>query len=327
MKILFIGSNPSGEGSLTFERDITALQIRALGSRGLGAEFIFMPSCPLEDLPQHLTNIVPDIIHFSAHGGDGNLTLSDVSGRSCQVDATMIKSFVDPDQPPRLIYLSACNAKKIASDLQVLGLASVAATAPITNQAARSSALCFYDRVLRGFSVRDAHTAAHGLLRSLNTIKVNSDLYEPQTATGLRIGEAILFRVPRIIAEPIGRFARSSLMIRPGLMDFPRRSSRIFFFTADRSFYAETVPNWGIFNADTDDFSGRVCWSDPWSVAGDFTIMAVAASSDEMTFSGCSTIFSALNVCNKYRPRGCEASARNIERTMEMFDNHSSCVW
>lgn len=322
VKILFIGSNPNDQSTLTFERDITALQIRVLGSRGLGAEFIFMPSCPVEDLPAHLANVRPDIVHFAAHGGDGNLTLADSMGRECRIDADMIKNFLDPDEPPRLVYLSACDSGAIAEALRTLGVASIAATAPITNQAARGAALCFYDRVLRGFTIGAAHSAASSILQSLNLLDVRSKLYEPVSVTGVSIADMVLFRVPRIIAEPVGRIGRgaNSIAVRIGLMDFPRKSTRAVFFTADRSFFDESEADWGIFHADPDDYAGRVCWSDVWTIGGDFTVIAVAASSNEMTFSGQSTVCAALRACNRYRPRGCTAHGKDVEQAIERLD-------
>lgn len=322
MKVLFIGSNPDDQSTLSFERDITALQIRALGSRGLGAEFIFMPSCPVEDLPSHLANIRPDVVHFAAHGGGGNLALADSVGRECRINAHMIKNFLDPDEPPRLVYLSACDSESIAETLRTLGVASIAATAPITNQAARGAALCFYDRVLRGFSVGAAHSAAGSILQSLNLLDVKSSLYEPVSLTGSSLTDTVLFRVPRIIAEPIGRLGRrgDAIRIRIGLMDFPRKSSRAVFFTADRSFFDESERSWGIYQSDPDDYAGRVCWSDVWTIGGDFTVLAVAASSNEMTFSGQSTVCAALRACNRYRPRGCTAGVKDVEQAIERLD-------
>lgn len=323
MKILFIGSNPNDQSTLTFERDITALQIRALGSRGLGAEFIFMPSCPVEELPAHLANIRPDIVHFAAHGGDGNLTLADSHGRECKINAEMISNFLDPDEPPRLIYLSACDSQVIAEALRILGVASIAATAPITNQAARAAALCFYDRVLRGFPIGIAHSASSSILQSLNILAVKSVLYEPVSTIGASIVNTVLFRVPRVIAEPVGspRSSKGSVRIRFGLMDFPRGSTRVVFFTADRSFFDQNEIDWGIFHSDPDDYAGRVCWSDAWTTSGDFTVIAAAASSSELTFSGQSTVCAALRACNRYRPRGCVALAEDVEQAVQRLDN------
>jgi hypothetical protein len=71
MRIMFVGSNPEGSGALAFERDINALQKRLMNASGLDASFVFLPSCPVEELPQHLAEYRPEILHFAAHGEDG----------------------------------------------------------------------------------------------------------------------------------------------------------------------------------------------------------------------------------------------------------------
>jgi hypothetical protein len=324
VKVLFLGSNPQGEGSLTFERDITALQIRALGARGLGVEFIFLPRCPLEDLPQQLATILPDVLHFNAHGGGGDLILSDSLNRVCRVSSQMISSFLDPDHPPLLVYLSACNSGSIAEELSKYGTAAIGTTADITNQAARAAALCFYDRLIRGLTVDQAQLAANNLLAALNTENVESKLFD---SCRRPIGKTALFNCPRIVAEPMGAIRMNSdgeleANVKIGLMDYPRKSTRVAFLTGDRSFETEEEENWGADFSDPDDFNGRVCWSDAWSICGDFTIVVVAFSSGELTFCGESSISYALKTCAKYRPRGSDASTDEIESVVKILDNH-----
>jgi hypothetical protein len=43
-----------------------------MNASGLDASFVFLPNCPVEELPQHLAEYRPEILHFAAHGEDGN---------------------------------------------------------------------------------------------------------------------------------------------------------------------------------------------------------------------------------------------------------------
>lgn len=295
MKVMFVGSNPKDHGPLAFERDITALQRRVASAAGLDVEFVFLPACTLEELPQELATHRPDVLHFSSHGeASGHLVLADATGRDCHLTGSMIGALVDPERPPKIVYLSACDSEQIAHDLMGLGLAAIGVTAPITNGAARASAVCFYDRLLRGYSVGQAHQASEAVLKSLNTTDVKVPLAIPK---GSRLATSTLLRVPRLVAEPVrtprwnhdGTF---EIELRVGVVNYPMDTVRVAFFTPDSSF-----DDLGIDDAYTDDWTGNVCWSEGWIVNGDFLVVATGASPSQKTFAEATLASEAMGNC------------------------------
>lgn len=300
MKVLFVGSNPKEHGPLAFERDITALQRRVASAAGLDVEFVFLPACPLEDLPQELATHRPDVVHFSSHGEEsGHLVLADATGRPCPLTGSMIGALVDPERPPKIVYLSACDSEQIAQDLMALGLAAIGVTAPITNGAARASAVCFYDRLLRGYSVAQAHQASEAVLKSLNTIDVRAPLAIPK---GSALATSTLLRVPRLVAEPVStprwnRDGTFEIELRVGVVNYPMDTVRVAFFTPDSSF-----DELGIDDAYTDEWTGNVCWSEGWLVNGDFLVVATGASPSSTTFTEAMLASEAMGYCISLDP-------------------------
>lgn len=298
MIVLFVGSNPSDGGGLAFERDITALQKRVVNSTGLDISFIFLPSCPLEDLPQHLSEIRPAVVHFAAHGENETLALSDQKGDRRNVTATMIRAFVDPEQPPSLVYLSACDSAPIARKLAEQGLNAIGTTQAITNAAARAATVCFYDRLARGFSLAQAHESARAMLSAMNSKPVTAELCLVRGTSA----DLPMVRVPRIVAEPARQPKRladgsADVVLRIGVMDYPKDTSRVSFFTPDRSFDED-----GIDASYTDDWNGDVCWSEDWQINGDFLVVVSGASRSHKTFCEAVIATDALRNCLYYKP-------------------------
>lgn len=316
MKILFIGSNPDDRGTLAFEREITVLQRRALASSHLDVSFHFLPKCTLEELPQDLLMHRPDIVHFSAHGEKGHLELASESGAVRKVTAEMIQSFLDPEHPPKLVYLSACDSDEIAKKLSLLGQCAIGTTAPITNGAARATALCFYDRIFRGFSIKRAHKSAEQILNGVNPKLVKLFLRLPKNKI---ISDEILVRVPKLVAEPEGKpdwdkDGWYSLQVRVGVINYPMDTVRISFMSPDPSFEEEAI------DAEYPGYtSGNTCWSEGWYVFGDFLIVAAGATITKLTFTESALVTEALNNCLHVNPTHRKSTDAEIKEAIRLL--------
>lgn len=319
MRILFIGSNPNNSDSLAFERDVTALQKRQLDAAGLDVSFVFLPRCPLEELPLHLAKIRPDVLHFAAHGDDqARLVLSDERGNACTVSADLIRAFVDPDRPPKLVYLSACDSAPIAKALSAAGIPAIGATAPITNAAARASAVVFYDRLIRGCTVATAHEAGRAMLSSINSKSVDAQFFDAADAP---LGPQRLLRVPQVIAEPTeaptrNRDGTTTVTLRFGVVDYPADTVRICFFTPDGSFKnAAQVSH-------VDDWNGTCCWSGEWNVFDDFLVIVTGASPSSRTFSESLNAAEAMRNCLKLNPPHRESSDEQLAAALAVLSHN-----
>jgi hypothetical protein len=304
MKVLYVASNPDHATDLTAAREITELQRRFV-SGGDGVSFVFLPELRVEDLPLQLINIAPDILHVAAHGNAKVLSLSNQTGETVELSADMLSVFLR-ERPPRLVYLNACNSSHIAREIVRNGSIPMAigSTAPITNHAACSSAVAFYERILAGFPVDRAFGVCDQMLKALSGSTATVELF---VMPGTNSATEILHRVPVIVAEFKGGKPRLTAdnfyTCRLGVAGCPPATTQVIFFTDDESFINDVdtyendlslvvrgVPVTGMLWAPKDSF---------WQAMGDHRLFAACTIAGGGCYSTSSTLADALE--NRYR--------------------------
>lgn len=237
MKILYVAGNTTKE-ELLLQKEMTEF-VRAFSrASGQPVEFVPLPHLTIDRLVSELTLHAPDILHISAHGENDYLHLADGLGNKVKVSANLLRAHLTVERPPRLVYLNACDSQTIAQALVEVVDFAIGTTAPITNYAARTSALLFYERVLTGSSVQAAFDVAQETLKGIDTTSTVL-----KTAKGVNPKRTILHYVPRLIA----RFAdddyapnkHGEFTIETGLLGCPANTTQVVFFTDDREFIRE----------------------------------------------------------------------------------------
>lgn len=305
MKVLYVASNPTDASDLNLDREITELQKRSVTLPNEPVTFRFLPDLRIEDLPSQLSNINPDVLHLAAHGDSDSLWLSDQAGKNVSVTANMLLSFLPPNRPLRLVYLNACNSSEIARDLVASGSVSMAvgSTAPITNRAARASAVAFYERLLAGLTVASAFDACKHMLEGLADSKASADLYtSPEVSADMEI----LCRVPALVADfKKGRPSKgrdNHYKFRLGLQGCPASTTQVVFFTDDESYICdeETLEDDLCFVVRGTPVNG-VVWAPKgydWKAEGDHRLFAVGVRAEGGSYTVATTLCEAIE--NRY---------------------------
>ncbi|CAG9166136.1 CHAT domain-containing protein [Cupriavidus pampae] len=305
MKVFYIASNPDGASELTLEREITALQRRASYAGGEPVDFRFLPSLPVEQLPLELLINKPDIVHLSAHGDSGELLLANEKGNPVAVTGSMLRTFLNYESPPKIVYFNACNSKEMAEAVVGPVPYAIGTTALVSNGAARASAVAFYDRLLHGGSVQDAFEVGRSIIEALHDSLASSVL---ESASAFDARTHRLHSLPRIVARSASsqfRFTKDGFItLECFLVGCPSNTSQVVFFTDDIEF---ACYDQGRDEPDNEYLArclcqviraaprrGRIGGDVTWTTCEDFRIYACGTTAGGQTFTVASTLCDAL---------------------------------
>ncbi|MBY2937197.1 CHAT domain-containing protein [Rhizobium leguminosarum] len=113
---------------------------------------IFLPDITIEELPIARSKHRPDMLHAAVHGSRAGLwfakqAFDDSERQLVNLSGQALADFLEPDDPPRLIFLNACESSQVAKSLADRGFLAIGTTAPITNQAAIAATRLLYHRI------------------------------------------------------------------------------------------------------------------------------------------------------------------------------------
>jgi hypothetical protein len=294
MKVLFIARRK--HESLMIEREITLLQQRGLAAAGEDVTFHFLPDISVESLPLELSRHRPDVLHISAHASKAGIEFSNSSGDLIVLSADNLLSLLDPEHPPRLIYLNDCESDDAAKQMVERSLMAIGSTAPITNRAAMAAAVLFYDRLISGFSVQQAFDAAQAIIRAIHAESASAELY---FRPGVIPRQEWLHHVPRLVAELKHSPSKKGkdFEFEFGLLGCRHDTVQVVFFTDDEDFIRD----------DPDSIELDLClvvrgkptrgmiWSHfDWESPGDCVFHACATTSGGLSYSVSSTVCDAI---------------------------------
>jgi hypothetical protein len=300
MKILYVASTPQDRQSLLVERDITELQ-QKIGTRpnGQQVELEFLPELRIEDFGSAVSKAKATIIHFAAHGDVRHLEFKNSFNKTVPLNADRLAALLGIPNPPRLIYLSACNSIKIAEKLSKSVEFAIGTDAPVTNRSARASANLFYEHLMNGATVQQAFDHSRALLRAVSDDKTDSALFvRPDccaTQTRLMSPLNVIARLGFWNAKKL-QFKRNFeaakdgfFDLQVGVVDCPCDCNVAIFFTDDVSFKEFAV----------DESQGPpirgVIWGDSnFRVMGDFRIGVSCLAGSGNIYSSFSTLCEAL---------------------------------
>jgi hypothetical protein len=326
MRIMYVACNPDQKSDLLLEREITELQRRSDAAIG-DIDFHFYPHQHVENLPVELAKLKPDVVHFSAHGEENKLVMSNDSGVPVVLSAQLLKRFFSFDKPPQLVYLNACDSHDVAKQLIVDTVdMAIGATAPITNKAARASAVLFYDRLIDGAFVSQAFEASRAMVEGMQMQQASMALF---AKNGVVPAATRLHRSPKIVARFRNDDARANekgkYHAQFGLVGCPANTIQLAFFTDDKTFIGE--------DSDADDetdLASDLCavvrdvpfrntlWSyTTWTSKHDFRIVCCGLTADGTSFSVVSSFCEALKTY--YGEKGKLASGTAEQRALAVM--------
>jgi hypothetical protein len=166
--ILFVAANPSGTTRLALDDECAAIE-RELGMTAGRGDFEFRSkwAVSIDELMRHLNELQPTIVHFSGHGGSGQvrvagcerspvgrdveaaapggIQLQDEQRQPQHVTARALTRMIESAAPSvRLVILNACFSDAVASELRRVVDCVVGMRGAIGEPAAHSFAVGFY---------------------------------------------------------------------------------------------------------------------------------------------------------------------------------------
>ena len=247
MKILYIASNPEGAPPLQIEREINALQEKLdQADAAANLDLRVYSHLHIDELPDVIARLAPDVIHFAAHGEDDAIVLSHQERGHVALDGNMLGDLLGAlTLRPKLIILNACSSAKMAEALTAHADFVIGTNAPISNIGARAMTATLYARLAAGARLGAAFEAAASMLRIVDRNNVQAALYPADAAA---LAQRMQLADPlRILAcfptiekwldqkrvTPPGAFNVSQPHVQFGLAGAPESTRLIQFFTDD----------------------------------------------------------------------------------------------
>jgi hypothetical protein len=234
---------------LATEQEVTKLQRKLLSI--LSAEPITLKALPKvdgADFADALNELEADVLHVSAHGRTGGIAISLLADGQEHERELKIDNFVriveGLRKRPKGIYLSACNGLELAQRLTSVVDFVVANSGDVTNLAARTAALTFYEELARGNCVERAFHLACGMHQTLDPDST-AVLYpkDDPRLLNLRLVKTPFLRArfpdfergPRV-GQPKIELGDESFDIEIEVVNCPRTTTQIIVFTDDDTF-------------------------------------------------------------------------------------------
>lgn len=327
MKVLYIASNPLAASDLNLPQEINELQ--RFGT--VAAEpnsFLFLPALRVEDLRRELRRHDPDVLHFAAHGTDSSLSLADERGRPVKLTVELLAALLPRERALRVIYLNACDSCELANGLVDKGTVAVAIgmTAPISNRAARSSAVAFYESLLAGDTIAEAFTTCQAMVRLLTSDTVSAQMYVDPMSDPVT---EVMHHIPTLVADfdseqPAADRDDEHYTLQLGLLGCPSNTIQVVFFTDDSSYINEDD------NLEKDlctvlrtaPVNGAIWMEDEyWRAFGDHRIFAIGIKADGSHFSTSSTLCKAIE--RRYRSESKGVNALSIKEAISQLRSNN----
>jgi hypothetical protein len=256
-----------------------------------------MPDVNFEDLGLEISRHNADVVHISSHGNERVLSFGSAAG-IVQVTGDMLSSFLNVDRVPSVVYINSCDSAALAEKLTAVVPIVIGVTAPITNLAARSAAVLFYDRILQGRSIASAFDASRNVIEGLHDKRVSAKLW---TRDDVNPRERRMHSVPQIIARFDGAVKKNGggYDLEIGLVGCPQNTRTVIFFTNNEGFLREQHrkeghPEKSLVSVVLNPGYGAEIWAEQgWWTDVNFKLWACGVTADDQ-FIVSSTICDAI---------------------------------
>lgn len=294
MRILYIGSRIAEDGvrlpQIRLEREVQNIEalVQRPNWRAHSAKYCL--DLYAEQVPAELATYRPHILQIGGHGdalglrfasenfqGDARMTVV--------VDAEALSRFFDPNEPPRLVVLTACNSADVARDLAARGFAAIGTSDKITNEASAAISGLLYSQLIAGASIKQASDAASALARTLEKKDV-LELFLPKVEGA---ADLVISPMPLLAAEVQDvSAADATVTVRLALIGLDAGAVQAQFFTDAPAVVGSPTASVGTRHA-----SGTA-WSEPITVSTDCWVVVCCLRPNGDTFSHARRLSEAL---------------------------------
>ena len=162
IKLLLLGAEPQDQNSLDHKQELN--QIRSLKTDS-NLKVIPQYGISTSEFLDALDYFSPDILHISAHGGEGEIVLEDLLGNSEEISLENVAEIIITHNKSQLkegkniiscVVFSSCysffNTTELAKNIECL----IVMTDSITTEAANKFAVGFYNQIRNGKDIQTA---------------------------------------------------------------------------------------------------------------------------------------------------------------------------
>jgi len=224
LKVLYIAGTPEKRDSLLEIAEVTELALLLREPH----EFVPLPDTPVNLLRGMINRFRPDVLHLAAHGESSAIQLRDFDGSAKPVTADTLQRYLVQEEPVALVYLNACNSAELAKSLAEKIPAAIGFEGRIANSTARHAALHFYEEVLAGKSILDAHDVSAAFV---NTAAEGKDCR--CVLEGSADAKRVRLCIPLTLLARISSANGESYGIELGLEGVPANTSQIVFYLSE----------------------------------------------------------------------------------------------
>lgn len=183
MKSLLLASCPIDQGRLRLDEEVRDLteQIELVKDKKVDLVLNCKWAVRTDQIQKEILNCMPDILHFSGHGGFGNIVFEDVNGNASLVDSADISELISLITNIKCVILNCCYSESVAQE--IVGCADsvvkcvIGCDSSIDDKAAVIFSRAFYRSIAHGKDYEAAFKFAKNDV-SLNGYKKESVKYK-----------------------------------------------------------------------------------------------------------------------------------------------------
>jgi hypothetical protein len=192
--VLFLAASPVDQTRLRLGPETREIQKRVRASEHRDAVNLeWRLGRQLADLIEELSEVEPDVLHFSGHSDTAVLALETPDGKTAPLAKDQLERLIAVSgKSIRLVIFNSCHSAALASSICQAGTVDVAIgmNAAITNEAAKIFAGQFYASIGNGHSVLQAFEEARLQLDLVDT--ASEDLPQLFSAEGVEPNAVVL---------------------------------------------------------------------------------------------------------------------------------------
>jgi hypothetical protein len=158
MKVLFLASSPVDQDSLKIDRECRDIkeQLNLVKDKKVVLDFEHAWAARTDQIQTEILNSKPEVLHFSGHGGPGELVFEDHNGWTKTVSGEALAQLIALCPTIKIVLLNACYTESIAKLVSPHVSAVIGCEVSISDEAATQFTRAFYRALAHGHDVGTA---------------------------------------------------------------------------------------------------------------------------------------------------------------------------
>jgi hypothetical protein len=236
-KLLALLSNPDNAVKLRMDKEVKEINKRISPTLSRDFECITVPAINIDEVPGCLIREKPDLLHFSGHSPESNLSFEDKGGKSKIIAPNAILAILSQTgHYITCILINACGSAKLAEKSNEFVPHTIGFPNAIEDELAEIFSKTFYETLSLGHNISSCFEMAKGTILSDLDVKDLPILYENKELANYN---KTIFRRPTLDAafdlSPGGKpvFRNSMYYFNSNVKNIPLNNSYIVYEFVD----------------------------------------------------------------------------------------------